>query len=47
MPVYRSELNPVDFLTRSAQIYPAKTAVVHGDRRYSYAAFSERVNRFA
>ena len=45
--VYRSELTPVDFLRRSARVYPHKTAVVHGDRRYTYAQFSERACRLA
>jgi fatty-acyl-CoA synthase len=43
--VYRTELTPVDFLRRSACVFPEKTAVVHGQRRYTYAAFAERVNR--
>ena len=33
--VFRSELNPVDFLHRAAQVYPDKVAVVDGGRRYS------------
>ncbi|MBV9248113.1 MAG: long-chain-fatty-acid--CoA ligase [Acetobacteraceae bacterium] len=45
--VYRSLLTPVSFLRRSAFIHPNKTAVVHGDRRYTYAQFEERVNRLA
>jgi fatty-acyl-CoA synthase len=45
--VYRTELNPVDFLYRSASIFPEKVAVIHGDRRYTYRAFAERVNRLA
>ena len=45
--VYRTDLNPVSFLRRSAYIYPDKIAVVHGDRRFSYRAFEERVNRLA
>ncbi len=45
--VYRSELTPVSFLRRSAFIFPDKTAVVHGDRRYSYRQFAERVDRLA
>ena len=40
--VFRSELNPVDFLTRSAYIYPDKVAVVDGEHRYSYQDFAER-----
>jgi fatty-acyl-CoA synthase len=45
--VYRSELTPLSFLQRSASIFPDKVAVVHGDRRYTYRAFAERVNRLA
>ncbi len=45
--VYRSELTPVDFLRRSARVYPDKVAIVHGQRRYTYAEFAERVCRLA
>src|SRR5215204_1772276 len=45
--VYRSELTPVDFLRRSAYMFPDKPAVVYGDRRYTYREFEERVNRLA
>src|SRR5437870_12743 len=45
--VYRTELTPVSFLTRSAYVFPQKTAVVHGSRRYSYAQLGERVHRLA
>ena len=31
--VFRSELNPVDFLRRAAYVYPEKVAVVDGGRR--------------
>ena len=44
---YRTELTPVAFLRRSASVFPDKTAVVHGDRRYTYRQFEERVNRLA
>ena len=44
---YRTELTPVAFLRRSAYVFPDKTAVVHGERRYTYAQFEERVNRLA
>ena len=40
--VFRSELNPVDFLHRAAYIYPDQTAVVDGERRYSYRQLAER-----
>ena len=45
--VYRSELNPVDFLRRAAYVYPEKTAVVDGGRRYSYRQLAERSWRLA
>lgn len=45
--VYRSELTPLDFLKRSAYMFPDKTAVVYGERRYTYGQLAERVNRLA
>jgi acyl-CoA synthetase (AMP-forming)/AMP-acid ligase II len=45
--VFRSELNPVDFLHRAAYLYPDKTAVVYGERRYSYRQLAERSWRLA
>src|SRR6059058_3239732 len=45
--VFRTELNPVDFLRRAAYVYPEKIAVVDGDRRYSYREFAERSWRLA
>src|SRR6516162_9852929 len=45
--VFRTELNPVDFLRRAAYMYPDKIAVVDGDRRYSYRQFAERSWRLA
>ena len=45
--VFRSELNPVDFLHRAAYIYPDKTAVVSGPRRYSYRQLADRSWRLA
>jgi len=45
--VFRSELNPVEFLHRAAYIYPDKVAVVDGDRRHSYRELAERSWRLA
>jgi fatty-acyl-CoA synthase len=45
--VYRSELTPISFLRRSAYMFPEKTAVVYGERRYSYGELEERVNRLS
>ncbi|MDH3735036.1 MAG: acyl--CoA ligase family protein [Gemmatimonadota bacterium] len=43
--VYRSELTPLDFLERAASIFPRKTAVIHGRRRYTYSELLERSHR--
>ena len=40
-------LSPVSFLERSADIYPDLTAVIHGERRYSWAQVRERSARLA
>ena len=40
-------LTPLTFLARSAFIYPKKTAVIDGNRRYTYAQFYERARRLA
>jgi len=45
--VYRAELTPVSFLERSALIYPDKVAIIHGERRYTYREFEQRVYRLA
>jgi fatty-acyl-CoA synthase len=36
-----------DFLRRAAALYPDKTAVVDGERRYTYRDFQARVNRLS
>ena len=45
--VFRTEMNPVDFLRRAAYVYPEKIAVVDGERRYSHAQLAERSWRLA
>ena len=45
--VSRTELDPVAFLRRSAEVFPQRVAVVAGERRYTYAQLEERVNRLA
>ena len=40
-------LTPIAFLERTVRVFPNKTAVVYGDRRWTYAQFTERVGRFA
>ena len=43
---YRA-LNPLDFLERSALVYPNKPAVVYKDQTFTYAQLHERVSRLA
>jgi acyl-CoA synthetase (AMP-forming)/AMP-acid ligase II len=40
-------LSPVNFIFRSAAVYPEKVAVVYGDTRYTYLEFCRRINRLA
>ena len=40
-------LTPVSFLARSADVYPDKVAVIHGDHAYTYREFRERCSRLA
>ncbi len=40
--VYRRELTPLSFLRRSAAVFGARVAVVHGERRLTYAQLWER-----
>jgi acyl-CoA synthetase (AMP-forming)/AMP-acid ligase II len=45
--VYRQELNPVSFLERSGTVHAERTAVIDGDRRYSYREMRARSRRLA
>jgi fatty-acyl-CoA synthase len=40
-------LSPIGFLERSAAIHPRKVAVIHGDKRFTYAQFHLRCRRLA
>ena len=40
-------LSPIRFLRYAEQQFPGKTAVVCGDRRFTYAQFAERASRLA
>jgi fatty-acyl-CoA synthase len=46
-PANHVPLSPVSFLTRAARVYPNRTAIIHGDRRYTYAEFLRRTRRLA
>src|SRR4051812_27141903 len=43
----RVELSPLNFLHRRALVMAERTAVVHGERRYTYAELAERAGRLA
>ncbi|WP_242911325.1 long-chain-fatty-acid--CoA ligase [Actinomadura terrae] len=45
-PGYTS-LTPLAFLGRSAEVFPGKTAYIHGDLRVGYAEFARQVTRAA
>ncbi|MFL2771042.1 MAG: acyl-CoA synthetase [Rhodospirillaceae bacterium] len=40
-------LSPISFLKRAAEVYPDRTAVVHGSLRYTYLECFERCSRLA
>ncbi|MEE4237820.1 MAG: acyl-CoA synthetase [Anderseniella sp.] len=40
-------LTPLSFLERSAKVYPAQTAIIHGNQRTSYAEFYARSRKLA
>jgi fatty-acyl-CoA synthase len=42
-----SALSPIAFLPRAAEVYPERTAVIHGDRRFTYREFHQRSTRLA
>jgi len=44
---WRSELTPLAFLERSASVFRERTAVIDGDRHYTYEELGRRVNALA
>ena len=42
-----AQLTPLRFLERSAEVYPEKVAIVHGDRRTTYRDFAGEATRLA
>src|SRR5580698_9314983 len=44
-PANFQPLTPLSFLARDAEIYPDQTAIIHGKRSWSYAAFYQRARR--
>src|SRR5689334_11102852 len=45
--IMKSPLTPLEFLARSAYVYPDQVAAVDGDRRFTYEALNQRVHRLA
>jgi fatty-acyl-CoA synthase len=45
--VSHDPLSPVRLLERTLRVFPEKTAVVYGSRRWTYARFAEEVGRLA
>ena len=46
-PANYAPLTPISFLERSAAVYPEKSAIIHGDRHYSYREFYQRSRQLA
>ncbi len=46
-PANHRAMTPLDYLAWSANVYPDKTAVIHGDLKYSYKAFYGRCRKLA
>jgi fatty-acyl-CoA synthase len=46
-PANYAPLTPISFLERAADVFPGRTAWIHGDMRASYAAFRGRARRLA
>jgi fatty-acyl-CoA synthase len=46
-PANFGPLTPISFLERAADVFPTRTAWIHGDMRASYAAFRARARRLA
>jgi len=46
-PANYAALSPIVFLPRAAEIYPERTAIVHGDTHFTYRQFLERSRRLA
>src|SRR5512146_463890 len=46
-PANYAALTPLSFLARSAAVYPGQSAVIHGDRIFTYSEFYARCRRLA
>ncbi len=46
-PANYQALSPLNYLERAAEVFPERTAIIHGDIRFTYAQFYERSRRLA
>ncbi|MGE0734302.1 MAG: acyl-CoA synthetase [Alphaproteobacteria bacterium] len=46
-PANYAAMTPTTFLARTVEVYPNRIAVIHGDRKYTYAEFYARCRRLA
>ena len=46
-PANHVALSPLSFLARAAEVYPQRTAVIHGERRLTWAQTYQRCRRLA
>ncbi len=46
-PANYQPLTPTSFLERSAMVFPDRTAIIHGNQRFSYAEFYDRSRKLA
>ena len=46
-PANYQPLTPISFLERSAMVFPDRTAIIHGDQRFTYADFYGRSRKLA
>ena len=40
-------MTPLRLLDRAADVYPLRTAIIHGDKRYTWAQYADRCRRLA
>ena len=45
--MFAAPLTPLRFLERSSEVFPGKTAIVHGERRMTYRDFADEATRVA
>ena len=46
-PANHAALSPLSLLARAADVYPERTSVIHGAKRFTWAQTAERSRRLA